>query len=288
MNSEQRGAIPVLDSICSNLLEQILETGSRAVAVIQTDHTILRANRTYADFFKQDYKHLPGRRCYEVAPHSICRTPGCHLRQVLECGKVVDGEYQKLDSDGCHVHCRVVSSPLRSPEGGMVGMIQEISDIEETSLLRYNLDLKSRRLEIQEKRLHELEVALKQMVRQVGYEKRRTEKQIADSIDRLVIPLLHHARSQVNTETSSTLELAENSLQELVSPLVDSKDRSMARLSSRELEICHLIRRGLQTKDIARLFNTSPGTVEQQRKRIRRKLDLKGSGRNLTTYLQAK
>ena len=57
------------------------------------------------------------------------------------------------------------------------------------------------------------------------------------------------------------------------------------RLSPREVEICELIRRGYDSKQIADLRNSSVQTVLKQRKAIRKKLGLDRKKINLATYL---
>ena len=62
-------------------------------------------------------------------------------------------------------------------------------------------------------------------------------------------------------------------------------NRSM-KLTTKEIEICNMVKAGLANKDISRLQNISEKTVEGHRKRIRQKLGLTGKKINLTSYLQ--
>ncbi len=57
-------------------------------------------------------------------------------------------------------------------------------------------------------------------------------------------------------------------------------------LSQREQKICALLKLKLSTKDIARLINLSPGSVEQYRIKIRKKLNLERSV-NLTEFIDS-
>ena len=56
-------------------------------------------------------------------------------------------------------------------------------------------------------------------------------------------------------------------------------------LSRREVEVCHMIKNELLTKEIADLLNVSIRTVDNHRDHIRKKLGITG-GVNLMTYLQ--
>jgi len=57
-------------------------------------------------------------------------------------------------------------------------------------------------------------------------------------------------------------------------------------LTPTEVNICNLIRNGLQTKEIARMRGVSTATIKRHREHIRRKLKIANSDVNLATYLQ--
>ena len=82
-----------------------------------------------------------------------------------------------------------------------------------------------------------------------------------------------------------------NALRHHLTELVTSFGRKITekelRLTPREVEICSLIKSGLDSKEIADVLSISRQTVFKHRDRIRRKLKLDNSGINLTTYLQS-
>jgi DNA-binding CsgD family transcriptional regulator len=55
-----------------------------------------------------------------------------------------------------------------------------------------------------------------------------------------------------------------------------------------ELQVANLIRKGRTTKEMSRLLNISPRTVDSYRNNIREKLGLKNKKVNLKTYLSSK
>jgi DNA-binding CsgD family transcriptional regulator len=58
------------------------------------------------------------------------------------------------------------------------------------------------------------------------------------------------------------------------------------KLTTKEIEVCNMVKAGLSNIDISRLQYISPKTVEGHRKSIRQKLGLTGKKINLTSYLQ--
>ena len=277
-----------MDLDAKTLLRKVLDAATGGIVVIQTDFRIILASRSYLELIGETEDRVLGVPCYEVMFGAQCHTDACPLRRIMAGESRLQIEVCKQDSRGCQLHCRVTATSLPNGDGEIVGMVQEFHDLEDIRLFEQNLDIKSRRLEVQEAMLRDRETALKQVMYQLAAERRDAEKKIADSIDRIVVPLVRNAHKKADHDLQRQLELIEKSLAELVSPLIDHQDRCLASLTPRELEICHLIRQGLQSKEIARLFNTAEGTVEQQRKKIRRKLNLKESGRNLAAYLQTR
>ena len=55
-----------------------------------------------------------------------------------------------------------------------------------------------------------------------------------------------------------------------------------------DFQVANVIRKGRTTKDMSRLLNISPRTVESYRNNIREKLGLKNKKVNLKTYLSSK
>ena len=57
-------------------------------------------------------------------------------------------------------------------------------------------------------------------------------------------------------------------------------------LSSKEIEICNMVRSGLSTKEIAETLNLSPRTIDTHRTNIRKKLKLSNQKINLPNFLK--
>jgi DNA-binding CsgD family transcriptional regulator len=61
---------------------------------------------------------------------------------------------------------------------------------------------------------------------------------------------------------------------------------AMRELTPREAQVAGLIRNGLSTKEIAEFLHIALPTVQRHRNTIRRKLGLRRSASNLTTFLR--
>jgi DNA-binding NarL/FixJ family response regulator len=123
------------------------------------------------------------------------------------------------------------------------------------------------------------------MIRQVGDEKKLIGKQVKANVDRLLLPLVSSLKVKGAGIDATYLDLLENSLKELTSSFGQELDSRDLKLTQREIEISHMIKKGLTSKQIAQLINVSPRTVEIHRGHIRKKLGLRQRRQNLQVFL---
>lgn len=114
-----------------------------------------------------------------------------------------------------------------------------------------------------------------------------TSAQIVANIEQALLPLLRQLEQHTNVDIRNYTAALKKSLNELTSKFGERLATSRYGLSPREIQICHYIRQGLHTKDIASLLNISQSTVENQRNSIRRKLGLASSASNLIAHLRS-
>lgn len=271
-----------------SLLRQVFNTAGGGMRVIDKDSNMVRANTAFLKMTGLSRDDALAMKCYEAFPGPACETDNCPLTRILAGEDRIEYEVEKQHPCGGAVPCLLIATPYRNPGGKLIGIIEDFRDLSDLRLAEQNLDLRARKLEIQQVLLSEKEVALRQVLQQVEADKRRLERHILSNINKIVIPLLRNARDKADDPLKQHLKLIEDSLKDITSPLVDEQDQRYASLTPREIEICNMIKQGLRSKEIARIFCTGEGTVEQQRKGIRRKLGLKGSTRNLTSFLRTK
>lgn len=128
--------------------------------------------------------------------------------------------------------------------------------------------------------------ALTEVLGRLEVEKHSLERRLTANVDRLILPLMKKIERSADAEGRRALAVLEASLRELTSPFGESLSRPLYRLSPREIEVCGLIRRGLGTKEIARLLKSSEATVENQRNSVRKKLGISRKTVNLSTFLR--
>ena len=118
-------------------------------------------------------------------------------------------------------------------------------------------------------------------------EKQATKRQILTNVEEALLPLLTRIREGTEPSHQKLVDLLEQYLKDITSPFIDELKSSFSKLTPRELEICRMIKVGRPSKEIAGILNVSLLTVHKHREQIRRKLGIKNSRTNLSSYLQS-
>ncbi len=130
-------------------------------------------------------------------------------------------------------------------------------------------------------------IALKEVLASVEDDKQSMREQINSNVEQMLLPVLQRLKTRAMAVDRQQLELLEQYLRDISAPHVNTLKSSLSRLTPREREICHMIRNGLPSKEIATILNVSPLTIHKHRERIRKKLGLQNSHINLSSYLQS-
>jgi len=273
--------------VFNSAYQQVLEIISSGAFVVGLDYRPVYVNRAFCDMTGVLKEDALRSKCYEAFPGPHCGTEACPLRRVIGGEDRFTCELRKSRADGVIMPFRITATGIRGNSGTTIGAVLEFVELHEVHLAEQNLEIQARKLEIQKRLLDEREIAIRQLARGVEAERERIEHRFHISFNRIVSPLLKVAMSEAHEPLRSKLQLIAESIKDIASPLLDENEAGLTSLSPREMEICNMVRRGLSSKDIARILSVAEGTVEQQRKRIRRKLGLKGTPTNLSSHLRA-
>ena len=137
------------------------------------------------------------------------------------------------------------------------------------------------------KALEDKNIAMRVVMDRIEEEKQATRQQISTNVEEALLPLVSRIKEQSGASERPLVELLEQYLIDIASPFMDELKTKFSKLTPRELEICHMIKAGRPSKEIAAILNVSLLTVHKHREQIRRKLGLKHSTVNLSTYLQS-
>ncbi len=161
-------------------------------------------------------------------------------------------------------------------------------EIDERKHVEINLEKTNKRLTVEQESLKHKNIALNEVMNHIESEKKQTNIQIHDNLNKIINPIINALRIKGNRDINQYIDLLENSLNDITSPFTNNLGMTHDRLTPRELEVCNMVKNGMSSKDIATILNTSIYTVHNQRKNIRKKLGIKGNNSNLTTCLKVK
>lgn len=112
-------------------LQQIFDIAGDGMLLIDKDFQILRANQTLSDMMGLAETEAPGQKCHELIRSSLCHTPDCPLTQILGGKTHLECEAKVQRRDGQTLHCVVAARPFVSPEGDVIGIVEDVNDVTE-------------------------------------------------------------------------------------------------------------------------------------------------------------
>jgi DNA-binding CsgD family transcriptional regulator len=188
------------------------------------------------------------------------------------------GIISELDNDLIEKKIVLPDGSLRTIEMRMVAL----NRIKGFSICTFIRDI-TQRCEFQRQIIAKT-TALQEIVAQLDFEKKKILENINNNIRKIIMPIL--LKLKVSNNIRPYVDLLEKKLLELDSAYGSRiTSNKMSRLTAKELEICTLIKAGMKNKEIASIQGTATGTVEAERRSIRKKLGLTNQKHNLQSFL---
>lgn len=277
-----------------NLYKEIVNSMSAHVAIIDNKGVIQETNQAW-----QNYAHENGMpETYDSVGMnylSICESAplnsendaslvGIGIKQVIS-GKIPEF----VTHYPCHSPdqkrwfvVRVV--PFREAKVAKIVITHE--DVTPIMVMQEELKQKESELLQEREKLEETNTALRVLLRQRDEDKVRLEETVYNNVDRLVLPYIEKLLQGRLAEKHRTLaEIADNNLRDIVSPFLRTLSSLGLLLTPQETEVANLVRNGRSSKEIADIMNLSVSGVDFHRKRLRQKLGLANTQKNLRSYL---
>jgi DNA-binding CsgD family transcriptional regulator len=160
----------------------------------------------------------------------------------------------------------------------------------EASVEERGRDMKNawRELERQSEIRGRTKEALQIILDGIEVQKKELEEEITHNLNRTIRPTLDQLRSEnISEKASFLLESLELNLTHVFSSFGLNISQGHHSLTPRELQVCQMIRSGLQSREIAKIMGVSCQTVLVHRKNVRKKLRLTKSNMNLASFLRS-
>ena len=158
----------------------------------------------------------------------------------------------------------------------------EILKEKQSELFSYKLEL-----EKVNKELLQTNRAMSVLARNIDKKKKEAEQKTAHTVLTKIIPIINDLKKEKGIQKYlAEIEVLGAYIKGLA-PESDLHNKIVISLSATEMRIAALIKNGMASQRIADILNISLETVKTHRKKIRRKLDIRNSSANLTSYLQS-
>jgi PAS domain S-box-containing protein len=132
--------------------------------------------------------------------------------------------------------------------------------------------------------LHELNTALKVLLKRREDDEEDMEEGFVTNIQNLVLPYIEQIqKSDLNARQQTQLDIVAAHLREITTPFL--KNLRQFNLTPKETKVAALIRQGKTTKEIAAILGLESSSIDEHRHNIRKKLSLSRS-ENLQSKLQ--
>ena len=172
--------------------------------------------------------------------------------------------------------CEITSTFLKENEKvvRIISILRDISERKEAE----------KRLLKQKKALEKKNIALSEVISQIQHEKQQVKEDVSANVENLLLPVIQ--KIKLKGESRKYVKLLQKNLQELTSSFSTKLTEKKAKLTSREIEICNMVKNGSTSKEIAGLLSISIRTTEKHRSNIRKKLGIINEDFNLASFLK--
>lgn len=143
-----------------------------------------------------------------------------------------------------------------------------------------------KQLQLEQETTRNTNIALKEVLSKVQEEKREVADSVQANVNKVIFPIIFAMEIGLPLKYRDQLSLLKNNLTEIASPFTNRLSRDFMSLTPVEMQICAMLKKGLSSKEIARLRGISPSTIDRHREHIRKKLGLVNQGVNLITFLE--
>ncbi len=245
-----------------------LSPQSRDILQCDPDEAMIR----WTEFATDNPVNERGFALTEKAIKTGKRQPPYELELVGKKGRIVWGE----------VH----EAPVVE-KGKTVAVVGSITDITERKLSVEKLRETTESLEIERQELTEKNIALKQILEHIESQKQNHRQQVCSDMEKAIIPAVTRLKKKVGPEFADEFEDLETAIAMVLSKDVEEHLARYSKLTSRESEVCDMIKTGMSSKQIADSLNLSLATVLKHREHARAKLGITGKNLSLSTYLRS-
>ena len=240
---------------------------------------VLQCNNTLAKRLGYKVKEIVGKERFFLY-HPDCKEEAKQVFQkFINIGEINNAELQLKRKDGNKIEVLLNASAVRDKDGKILYSRSVYRDITERKQLQEMLLDQKRALE-------KKNIALGEILGQLEIEKKQIKDNVVANAENLLLPIIQ--KLKLTGEAGEYVQLLQKNLEELVSSFGYKLIENKVKLTTREIDICNMVKNGLTNKEIAKLLVITLGTTKRHRNNIRKKLGIINTDMNLASFLNSK
>lgn len=275
---EARKAIEQLEATFSALPDLFFE--------IDRQGCILDFRAPHPELLYRKPKDFLGKDIETILPLSAVKVIRSSIRKAAQKGRD-SGAVYSLDFGGKIRWFELSIAAKGDPGAKENRFVALVRDITERQRSEEELKKKTRELRAERKELTEKNITLSQILDHLESQRQDYRLKIYRDLDEAMTRCLRQMKKRAGIRYKKELEILESDLNAILAKDLDIFKGRYARLTSRESEICGMIKDGMSSKQIAERLNLSLLTVSKHREQIRNKLEITNRNINLATYLRS-
>ena len=266
----------------------ILDASVDRIRLVDTDMKIIWANKTTTRELNLGPEDIVGQPCYKVFFDNDAPCSKCPSKKAVTSGNIEHSIIHHHHSKGIEgeTYWDNYSVPIKNKSGDIINLIQITRNITKQVKGEQALREREKELKIKTKSLKEANAALRVLLKKRDEDRTELEEKVLSNVKELVLPYLEKLKKTgLNQKQETFAGIIESNIDDIISPFLRRMSSKYLGLTPAQIQVANLVRQGKRTKDIAKLLDLSPKTVEDHRKNLRKKLGLKNRKANLRTHL---
>jgi PAS domain S-box-containing protein len=148
-------------------------------------------------------------------------------------------------------------------------------------LSKVNEELKNKTIN-----LEEANIALKVLLKKRDEDKIELEEKVLSNVKELIFPYIENLKMRrLDDRQMGLLDIIESNLNEIITPFLRKLSLKYSNLTPKEIQVAGLVKEGKTSKEIAELLDSNKNAVEFHRRNLRKKLGIRNTKTNLSSYL---
>ena len=293
--------------------EKFFQKHSEGLAIIDAHGTFFQINKRLTKMVGLEMRDVPPcTRWHQIEELKLLFSDPILWKLTLKRGRLRNYETSYLKRDGTELRLLVHCSLLTRAADGNHSIVLSVADITrrkrkeelaERSIrllttycasLEHGLTEKIREIKLSKdiisahiSNLEKAHDVTRTIAARVQEQKRDLQNRIHHNLSLTVYPLIEHLRdARMSPSSAHMLDVLEFNIKHITSQFGVKLLSHQAKLSPREIQVCHMIRAGKDSREIAASLGLTYETVIVHRKNIRKKFGLNRKRQSLAGYIR--